>query len=1456
MYLIVDTETTGLPISYSIPITNTENWPRIVQIAWQCHDLLGNFIEFKNFIIQPEHYDIPFNSFKVHGITNEKAEKCGKNLNYVLKEFKKSFEKSKCLIGHNLDFDVKVIACEFFRKKKEISFKEKKLIDTKEISISYCKLPGISKKRFKWPTLNELYYKLFGIYFSNLHNASNDVKATARCFLELIRIGIISSHDLGIDKNTLIQFREQFQNPISSSMVFFEKPSPSYNYKNTLYTEESEDISYKNLDKIKKKRYSHIHNHTSFSILSSTIEIQSLIEKSIYFEMPAVGITDYGNLMGAFHFLNAIHSANKKYFPKSIKGIIGCEVFISEFYLQNKFTKEQPDKRYKQVLLSKNKDGYHNLSKICSLGFTEGFYSGIPRVGKNLIEKYKKNLIALTGDLNAEIPQTILNQGKRKAEKVFLWWKELFKEDFYIELFRHGLEEEDYVNKILLQFSEKYHVKYIVQNNTFYLNKKEAHAHDILLCVKNGEKQSTPIGTGRGYRFGFPNQEFYFKSQEDMKEIFSDLPEAFDFLDELINKIETYHLSHKILLPKFQIPESFRKTLDQKVEIKNNNIGENYFLRNLTYEGAKKRYPHLTKEIKERIHFELKTIEKIGYPGYFLIVHNFISQARKMDISIGPGRGSVAGSVVAYCIGITDIDPIKYNLLFERFLNPDRISLPDIDIDFDDRGREKIIKWVVDKYGKHQVAQIITYSTMGAKSAIRDTARVFNLSLKETDRIAKMVPSLLSLKEILSKNSKIEGINKDERNNVKRLRKIAEKKETLEGRILKQAKILEGSIRSTGIHACGIIISPSDIKEYVPVSVSKESDLLVTQFDNNVVEHAGLLKMDFLGLKTLTIIKDALNLIKKRVNLTDFSFPLEDKKTYSLFQKGETIAVFQYESPGMQKYLRLLKPDKFDDLIAMMALYRPGPLQYIPNFISRKHGKEAITYDLPEMEEFLKETYGITIYQEQVMLISQKIAVFSKGDADLLRKAMGKKQKNVLNKMKNQFLFQAMKKGYPKNILEKIWQDWESFSFYAFNKSHATCYAYIAFQTAYLKTHFPYEYMASVLSNNMQNIKQLTYFIKECKRMGISIIGPDINESDSFFQVTKDHNNIRHIRFGMRGIKGVGENAVKTILSERETNGPYTSIFDLVKRINLRIVNKKTLESLILSGSLDGFHVEREQYFHLDDENQFRTIEKIIRFGSKYQKIKKENKTSLLNLKKIEIEKPIFREGNTWSQIHKLSKEKEVLGVYATSHPLDAFYYERKYFTNLSLDQFNKNESKLIGKNIHICGILSKIEKKTYIKSGIKYGILLLEDYHSSKEFRLSGKEYLKYEHLLFNNSLLYLSIYIEKYRVEKYKSKENRIHVLHIESLQDVLKKLTHKLIVKININDLDSMIIHEIERLFSQRKGNKILHILLYDRENKIYLNFESKKYGVNITSSFLKELEKIKGLDFFLIKTCNRQ
>ncbi|XXS36588.1 MAG: DNA polymerase III subunit alpha [Candidatus Karelsulcia muelleri] len=1145
--------------------------------------------------------------------------------------------------------------------------------------------------------------------------------------------------------------------------------------------------------------YSHIHNHTSFSILSSTIDINSLIQKTIEYDMDAVGITDYGNMMGVFNFINRIKNINES-IKKKIKPIIGCELYISS-------NVEKTDQIYNQVFFAKNKNGYDNLSKLCSHGFIYGYYSGIPLIGKKLVKKYKANLIAVSGDLNSEIPFTILNKGENEAEKVFKWWHHLFGDDFYIEILRHGLKEEDHVNQILLKFSKTFNVKFIPQNNNFYLSQKDYYAHDILLCVKNSQKQSIPIGKGRGFRFGFPNKEFDFKNQNKMYNIFSDLPEAFDNLKELIEKVEFYDITNKIVLPKFDIPKKSKHNY------------ENEYLRYLTYQGAKKKYLYINDIIKKKIEFELYTIKKIGYPGYFLIVQDFICKAKNLGIEVGPGRGSVAGSVVAYCLGITNIDPIKYNLLFERFLNPDRISLPDIDIDFDDKGREKIIEWVVNKYGKNKVAKIITYGKMGAKSSIRDTARVLNLPLLETDIIAKMVPNQsLSLKEIINKNIKYleKKLNYEELENVIKLKKIFQEKTTLQSKILQQAMLIEGSVRNTGIHACGIIITPSDIKKYLPVSTTKDSNILLTQFDNDVVEKVGLLKMDFLGLRTLTIIKETLDLIKiplKEVNLYDI-------KTYKLFKKGETVAVFQYESPGMQKYLRRLKPDKFDDLIAMNALYRPGPMQYITNFIARKHGLEKISYDLPELKEFLEETYGITVYQEQVMLISQKISGFSKGDADLLRKAIGKKDKDILRNIKQKFIDGGLNNGYSKNILEKIWKDWKSFASYAFNKSHSTCYSYIAFKTAYLKAHYPAEYMASVLSNNMQNLKNITFFIEECKRMGVIVLGPDINESNYQFTV---HN--MGIRFGMGAIKGIGKYSVDSILKERKLR--YNSIFCLIKNVNLRLVNKKVLENLVLSGAFDNFKkkIHRSQYFY--EENGSNMIEKII----KYKK---------LNMKNSLLKEPQFKNCKKWKNIDLLKKEKEVIGMYLTSHPLNEYVYETKYFTNASLYDINHNQEKILGKNINICGIISKSLHRIS-KNNIKYIIFLLEDIKSNKEFQLIRDNYDKYQNLIYENNLIYMSLYIQRM-----KSQEIFIKILKILNLKKVLKLLTNSIEIIIEINNFNNDLIKKLKILIFQNLGNKKLYISIFDNKNqRKYLS----KHLININHNLLETLSNKLKIKFHL-------
>jgi DNA polymerase-3 subunit alpha len=902
-----------------------------------------------------------------------------------------------------------------------------------------------------------------------------------------------------------------------------------------------------------------------------------------------------------------------------------------------------------------------------------------------------------------------------------------------------------------------------------------------------------------------PNQEYYFKSGEEMKMLFTDLPEAISNLSEVVSKIEIYDLAREVLLPKFEIPQEFLVTED---DIDGGKRGENSYLKHLTYLGAKRRYAEITEEIQERIDFELLTIQNSGYPGYFLIVQDFIAEARKMDVSVGPGRGSAAGSVVAYCLGITNIDPLLYNLLFERFLNPDRVSLPDIDIDFDDEGRSRVMDYVIKKYGSKQVAQIITYGTMAAKSAIRDTARVLDLPLFEADKIAKLIPNLIPskwslarfLKEAEPEIKKI--LRPEDFEKIKDLISIS-KENDLSGETIQQAQILEGNLRNTGIHACGVIITPSDITNFVPIATAKDSDLYVTQFDNSVVESAGLLKMDFLGLKTLTLIKDTVKLVKYRsgIVLDPDAFPIDDVKTFELFQRGETIGIFQYESPGMQKYLKELKPTVFGDLIAMNALYRPGPIAYIPSFIRRKNGEETIEYDLDACEELLKDTYGITVYQEQVMLLSQKLADFSKGDADVLRKAMGKKQKDVLDKMKPKFISQAVAKGHEEEKLEKIWKDWEAFAEYAFNKSHSTCYAWIAYQTAYLKANYPAEYMAAVLSNNMSDIKQVSFFMEECKRMGLQVLGPDVNES--FYKFTVNENYA--VRFGIGAVKGVGMGAVQTIVENRKES-KYKSIFDLTKRIDLRAANKKALENLILAGGFDSFKgVSRAQYFH-DDGDGITFYEKAIRYGLKFQENENSSQVSLFGeTSEVQIAEPVVPPCEDWSTMEKLAKEKEVVGIYLSGHPLDDFKYEMKYYCNSKLELL-KDLNSQINKNLTFGGIVSNV-KHLVNKSGKGFGSFVLEGYDESHEFRIYGEEYMKYRHYLTPNSFTFIKLTVKEGWPDKEtgKRRDPIIQFIDFKILQDILELFTKKLVIHININDLQSDFIHQLSTVFQQNKGDK---------------------------------------------------
>ncbi|MGR7813091.1 DNA polymerase III subunit alpha [Lacinutrix undariae] len=1452
MYLIFDTETTGLPKRWDAPITDTDNWPRCIQIAWQLHDEMGNCIESEDYLVQPDGFNIPYDAEKIHGISTELAKEQGIPLADVLQKFNTALGKTKFVVGQNVKFDLNIMGAEFVRGELENQLQDLPVLDTcTEHTASLCKIAGGRYGKFKLPTLTELHEFLFHKPFSEAHNATADVEATTRCFFELIRREEYTLEQLDVSEDYFQNFTKE--NPseiqlIGLKHINLKRESEKINKR--IQKAKSSGISEaeikENLSELESAEFSHLHNHSQFSVLQSTISIPKLVAAAAEHNMPAVALTDHANMMGAFHFVKAVSNHNKGVEAKNkeaeergeipklktIKPIIGCEFFVCE----NHADKSRKDNGYQIVLLAKNKKGYHNLAKLSSHAFVDGFYY-LPRIDKKLIQQYKEDLICLTGNLYGEVPSKVLNVGENQAEEALLWWKEEFGDDLYIELMRHNQEDENRVNPVLINFSKKHDIKLIASNNTYYCKQTDANAHDILLCVKDGEKQSTPIGRGRGYRYGLPNQEYYFKSSKEMKVLFKDVPDAITNVQEVVDKVEPFVLARDVLLPAFDIPEQFMHEEDQ---VDKGKRGENAFLRHLTYVGAKKRYgEELSEEVVERLDFELSVIEKTGYPGYFLIVEDFIREARKMDVSVGPGRGSAAGSVVAYCLWITNIDPMKYDLLFERFLNPDRVSMPDIDIDFDDEGRSRVMDYVINKYGANQVAQIITYGTMAAKSSIRDTARVLDLPLFDADRIAKLIPNMSKLNKIfgLSEKELSSKFRAEDLEKVNELIGISEGN-GLDAETVNLARTLEGSVRNTGIHACGVIITPDDITKFVPVSVAKDSDLYVTQFDNSVVEDAGLLKMDFLGLKTLTLIKDTVKIVKAKhdIVLDPETFPLDDEETYALFQRGETVGVFQYESPGMQKHLRDLKPTVFEDLIAMNALYRPGPMEYIPSFVKRKHGDEEIEYDLPAMEEYLKETYGITVYQEQVMLLSQSLADFTKGEADVLRKAMGKKQIAVLDKMKPKFIEQASAKGHDAKILEKVWKDWEAFASYAFNKSHSTCYAWIAYQTAYLKAHYPAEYMAAVLSNNMNDIKQVTFFMEECKRMKLNVLGPDINESYYKFSVNQDN----AVRFGMGAIKGVGHGAVMTIVNNRE-DGPYKSIFDFAKRIDLRAANKKAFENLALAGGFDRFiDTHRAQYFH-DDGDGITFLEKAIKYAHKHKENENSAQVSLFGAASdVQIPEPEVPPCEEWGTMEKLAREKEVVGIYISGHPLDDFKIEMKNFCNANLSLL-VDLATYVNRELTFGCVVTDVQHRVS-KQGKGWAMFTVDDYHDSYEFRIFGEEYLKFRHFLVPNSFVHIKLFIREGWVNKDTGKKSdpRIQFNSFQLLHDIMETYARKLSIQLDLAGLEPYQIDVLDELTQIHSGDQILSFLVYDLEEKIKLNMVSRKKKIKISQELLEALD----------------
>lgn len=1200
----------------------------------------------------------------------------------------------------------------------------------------------------------------------------------------------------------------------------------------------------------------HLHVHSQYSVLDGQASVKALVDKAIANGMRGIALTDHGNMFGIKELTDYVNKKNKdvdgeiKNLKKTIEElksadavdqealskaetalkeaeskiftpIIGCEMYVADNDMTDRSNKKDIGRHL--IVLAKNQHGYHNLIKLVSNAWTDGYYYH-PRTDKKQLEKYHEDLIVCSACLGGEVPKLITAGHIEEAEKSILWFKKVFGEDYYLELQRHKAtvaraNQEAYplqqeVNKVLIEMSKKHNIKLVCTNDVHFVNEEDAEAHDRLICVSTG----TFLDDDK--RMLYTKQE-WMKTQEEMNELFADVPEALSNTQEVLGKVERYSIEHGPILPNFPLPEGFTDNND--------------YLRHLVLVGAEKRWgKNLTDEQKERIDFELETIKNMGFPGYFLIVQDFISAAREIGVSVGPGRGSAAGSAVAYCLGITQIDPIKYDLLFERFLNPDRISLPDIDIDFDDDGRADVLRYVTEKYGAEKVAHIITYGTMAAKSAIKDVARVSRLPLSESDRLTKMIPD--KLPEVDGKAPKINLKNCYQY--VPELQHELNYGEPIVRETLKYALALEGNVRNTGVHACGVIIGRDDITDWVPVATATDKDgekVLVTQYEGSVIESTGLIKMDFLGLKTLSIIKEALLNIKERwgKDVDIDHIPLDDPKTYELYCEGRTTGTFQFESTGMQKYLRELHPSTFEDLIAMNALYRPGPMDYIPQFIARKKGIEPIEYDIPVMEKYLKDTYGVTVYQEQVMLLSRLLANFTRGQSDGLRKAMGKKIFAKLAELKPLFINGGKSNGYDEKVLEKIWSDWEKFASYAFNKSHATCYSWVAFQTAYLKANYPPEYMAAVLSRNLNDITKMTKFMDECKAMKVKVKGPDVNESRAKFSVNK----AGEIRFGLAGIKGVGLNAVQAILDERDARGEYKSIFDLVERINLSMCNRKVLDNLALSGAFDCFEGVRREDFKADDFNPSFS-EALIRYGQMYQMSKATQESSLFGeAETIDTAKPEMPGRPLWPDIERLNYEKDLVGMYLSAHPLDKYYLELTFGCSVRAKDFG-TEDKTSEKEYTIGGLVVEAKSLTS-RTGSQFGIIKIEDYTGSAEIRLFGQDYINYNKYGIKGNAIIVTY---TYKKGKYNDKVY-MTISGIQSLEEVQGTAISGITLDVAEKDLEGQAFMTLldENIVNDGECAKPFSINLMNEKHSLPFTMISGR-RLNLTKNLILQLEDL--------------
>ena len=1234
----------------------------------------------------------------------------------------------------------------------------------------------------------------------------------------------------------------------------------------------------------------HLHVHTYYSILDGQSSIKRLVDKAVGNGMRGMAVTDHGDMFGIkeFHdYVGGINKGRKKEGLEPFKPIFGCEMYVSRYGSKLLKDDKKHQSGYHLIVLAKNYKGYKNLIKLVSRSWVDGFYMR-PRTDREDLERYHEGLIVCSACLAGEVPKKILNGDIAGAREAIEWYRGVFGDDYYLELMRHEVKDptiranretfplQEKANKVLIELAHEYGIKLVCTNDAHFVDQDNAEAHDHLLCLATGKDLDDPS------RMLYSKQE-WFKTREEMNAVFSDVPEALSNTLEILDKVEIYSIDHDPIMPFFPIPEEFgtEEQWRQKFseddlfrEFTSDENGENPlpreegekkiqklggfeklyrikfeadYLAKLAYEGADRIYgKDRGKDVDDRIRFELHIMKTMGFPGYFLIVQDFINSARdELDVMVGPGRGSAAGSVVAYCLGITKIDPLKYDLLFERFLNPDRISLPDIDTDFDDDGRGRVLKWVEDKYGHENCAHIITYATMATKNSIKDVARVEKVPIAESNRLCKAIPDRLP--DVDGKTPKMNLSNAIKA--VPELREAEASNDPALRNTIKYAKMLEGTVRGTGIHACGFIICRDPISDWVPVSTADDPDFKdqktnCTQYDGHVIESTGLIKMDFLGLKTLSEMKEACAVIKQTrgIDIDLDHIPIDDPKTYELYQQGRTIGTFQFESNGMQKYLRELKPTVFEDLIAMNALYRPGPMGYIPQFIRRKHGDEPITYDIPVMEKYLKDTYGITVYQEQVMLLSRLLADFTRGESDALRKAMGKKKKDIVDAMKPKFIEGGKKNGHDPKVLEKIWGDWEAFASYAFNKSHAACYSWVAFQTAYLKANYPAEFMAAIMSRRRDQITEITKLMDECKVMGIATLGPDVNESYQKFGVNKKG----EIRFGLAAIKGMGDGVAQAIIDEREKNGPYKDIFDFVQRINFGQFNRKAFESLALSGGFDSFGIRREDFFAQNNKGET-FIDTVMRYGQVYQQEKQQAQQSLFGgFDDIEIQTPpLLKSDDRWSDIERLNKERELVGIYLSAHPLDEYKIVLDNLCNTRCDEL-ADVSKLTDREDVIIGGIVTAVKTGFTKNGKPYGIVTIEDFHGSGELPLFGEEWAKFSGMFAIGASVYVTGKV-KPRFAYNENGPKDLKVSGAEFLQTIKEKAIDRITISLTTDLLDDQIVAELTELIAESPGHSQLYFLLHDTSGKRHVLLRSNSKTVDVKTSLIQYIEQTPALDY---------